>query len=258
VSGGPAPARVLLLAGTAEATAVASLLAARPDVELTASLAGHTTAPARLPCVVRTGGFGGVDGLAGALRAGGYRALVDGTHPFAAVMPHNAAAAARLADVPRVRLLRPPWQPEAGDAWREVDDLAEAAATLGELGARRVLLTVGRLDLAAFAPVAGVTSFVVRSIEPPEPLPLDPVSTTVVLARGPFGIDDEVALLRRHEVDTLVTKNSGAVATAAKLAAARAQGVTVVMVRRPPPPPGPLVTTPEAAVRWLDGHVLVS
>jgi precorrin-6A/cobalt-precorrin-6A reductase len=245
---------VLVLAGTTEAMALASLLAGRPDVEVTASFAGHTSSPAPLPCAVRTGGFGGVDGLARALREGGYGALVDATHPFAAVMPHNAAAAASQVAVPRVRLLRPPWRPQPGDAWREVDDLAASAQALRAFGARRVLLTVGRLELAAFAPLVGVT-FAVRSIEPPDPLPFDPAATTVIRDRGPFGLDDEIALMRRHGIDTLVTKNSGAEATAAKLAAARIVGVRVVMVRRPSPPRGPLVESPEAAERWLDEHL---
>jgi precorrin-6A/cobalt-precorrin-6A reductase len=242
------PLRVLLLAGTAEATRLATLLAERPGVAVLASLAGHTRTPAALPCPVRVGGFGGVDGLVGALREGGYGAVVDATHPFAAVMPHHAAAAAEEAGVHRVRLLRPAWRPQPGDDWHEVADLAGAASTVVALGARRVLLTTGRLSLGPFAGVAGV-HLVVRSIEPPDP-PLP--GAISLLARGPFTVDGEVALLREHRIDAVVTKNSGGRATAAKLAAARRIGLPVVMVRRPPAPAGPVVDAPEAAVRWLD------
>jgi precorrin-6A/cobalt-precorrin-6A reductase len=247
--------RVLLLAGTTEAAELAALLADRADradradVEVVASLAGRTSAPVPLPCPVRTGGFGGVDGLAHELRAGGYHRLVDATHPFAAVMPHHAAAAAAAAGIPRLRLVRPPWSPAPGDDWHDVDDLEAAAAALPALGARRVLLTTGRLELAPFARVRG-THFVLRSIEPPDPQPL--ADATVVLARGPFSVDGELALLRDHRIDTIVTKNSGAAATAAKLTAARTLGTRVVMVRRPPGPPGPVASTPDAALRWLD------
>ena len=239
---------MLLLAGTTEAARLATLLAERPGVEVLASLAGRTRAPAALPCPVRIGGFGGVEGLVGALREGGHGALVDATHPFAAVMPQHAAAAAHEVGVPRVRLLRPPWRPQPGDDWHEVADLAGAAATVVALGARRVLLTTGRLALGAFTAVTGV-HFVVRSVEPPDP-PLR--GATSLLARGPFTIDGEVALLRQHRIDAVVTKNSGGGATAAKVAAARTLGLPVVMVRRPPAPAGPVVAAPEAAVRWLD------
>jgi precorrin-6A/cobalt-precorrin-6A reductase len=244
----PVPTRVLVLAGTAEAARLVGRLAADGAYEVTASLAGHTRTPEPLPCPVRTGGFGGVDGLVAALRLGGFDALVDATHPFAAVMPRHAAAAAGELGLPRVRLLRPPWAPESDDRWIEVDDLAAAAGALQDLGARRVLLTTGRLELAPFAAVDRA-HMVVRTIEPPDPLPLP--SATVLLERGPYTVAGEVALLREHAVDALVTKNSGGEATAAKLTAARTLGVPVVMVRRPPQPPGPLVTTVDEAEAWV-------
>ncbi len=245
----PPPKRVLVLAGTAEAAAlVARLVGADPAYEVTASLAGHTRTPAPLPCPVRTGGFGGVAGLVEALRVDGFAALVDATHPFAAVMPHHAAAAAGELGLPRVRVLRPPWVPGPDDHWIEVDDLTAAARALQDLGAGRVLLTTGRLELAPFAAVDGA-HMVVRTIEPPDPLPLP--SATVLLDRGPYSVPGEVALLREHAIDAVVTKNSGGEATAAKLAAAGTLGVPVVMVRRPPQPPGPLVTTVDEAEAWL-------
>ena len=205
-----------------------------------------------LPCAVRVGGFGGVDGLVAALGDGGYGRLVDATHPFAARMPHHAAEAAQRAGVSRVRVLRPPWRPGPGDRWDDVDDLAAAARRLGEVGARRVLLTVGRYDLGAFAGFGGEgTRVVVRSIEAPDPEVLP--GATVVTARGPFTVEGEAAMLAQHRIDTLVTKNSGAAATAAKLAAARDAGVRVVMVRRPEPPPGPLVESVGDALDWVAG-----
>lgn len=241
--------RVLLLAGTAEAAALARLLAERPDIEVVASYAGRTSSPAPLPCPTRTGGFGGVEGLSHHLRAEGYHLVVDATHPFAGVLPHNAATAAVAAGVPRVRLIRPPWRPGPGDQWTEVADLAAAATALPRLDAHRVLLTIGRLQLALFAGVPRM-HLVVRSIEPPDPLPLP--DATVVLERGPFSLDHELALMRHHDIDTLVTKNSGGDATVAKLAAARRLGIRVVVVCRPPAPPGPVVETPEEALRWID------
>lgn len=238
---------VLVLAGTAEATALARALVAR-GVPVVASLAGRTSDPGPLPCPVRTGGFGGVPGLVATLRDGGHRVLVDATHPFAAVMPHHAAAAATAAGVPRLRLLRPGWSGGSGDDWRRVPHLDAAAELLGASGAARVLLTTGRQELAPFAGCDGV-AFVVRSIERPDPLVLP--GATVVTGRPPFTVDDEVALLRAHRIDTLVTKDSGAPAAAAKLEAARHLGIRVVVVDRPPPPPGPTVTTVAGALAWV-------
>ncbi|MFJ6526888.1 cobalt-precorrin-6A reductase [Streptomyces longwoodensis] len=220
---------VLILGGTTEARELAAVLAARPGVRVTTSLAGRVSRPGALDGEVRTGGFGGAGGLAAWIRDQDVAAVVDATHPFAAGITANAARAAAATGIPLVVLRRPGWSPGPGDRWHDVPSLEAAAALLPSLG-RRALLTTGRLGLATFAHVRDV-HFVVRSVEPPEP-PL-PSDTRLVLARGPFTLADELALLRTHRVDVLVTKDSGGAATSPKLAAARTLGLPVVVVRRP-------------------------
>lgn len=240
------PTRLLLLAGTSEASQLAQLLAAEPGIEVVASFAGRTRAPAMFPCPTRAGGFGGVDGLVGELRRGAYDLLVDATHPFAACMPGHASDAATIAGIPRLRLLRPGWQPGKDDRWDEVETLDAAASRLEEAGARRVLLTTGRHELMPFADLLD-THFVVRSIDPPGPLPLaDAIS---IVARPPFSVETETELLSSHRIDTIVTKNSGG--DRAKLVAARKARVAIVMVRRPAAVAGPRVTTAPEALRWV-------
>ncbi|MFE9355296.1 cobalt-precorrin-6A reductase [Streptomyces olivaceoviridis] len=236
------PAHVLVLGGTTEARRLAADLAARPGVRVTTSLAGRVARPGALPGEVRTGGFGGPEGLADWLRAHRVDALVDATHPFAESITDHAARAARATGVPAVVLRRPGWRPGPGDRWFDVPSLAAAAEALPGLG-RRVFLTTGRLGLAAFAHLTGLR-FLVRSVDPPEP-PLPP-DTAVVLARGPFTVTGETELLRAHRIDVLVTKDSGGEATAAKLTAARGLGLPVVVVRRPALPAG-VTAVPDVA-----------
>jgi len=240
--------RVLLLAGSTEASATARALDARDDCELTVSFAGRTRTRVDMPGEVRVGGFGGVDGLVTYLRAERIDVVVDATHPFAATMPHHAAEACRIAGVAGVRLCRPPWSATAADRWYPVDDLAGAAKQIGTLGARRVFLTTGRQELAPFAGMADVW-FLVRAIEAPDPMPLS--RATVILDRGPFAVDAERRLLLDHEIDLVVSKNSGGSATAAKLEAARDLSIPVVMVNRPAPAGLPLVATTADALAWL-------
>ncbi|WP_329184926.1 cobalt-precorrin-6A reductase [Streptomyces sp. NBC_01428] len=225
---------VLVLGGTTEARELAAELTARPGVRVTTSLAGRVARPSAVEGDVRTGGFGGADGLARWLREHRVDVLVDATHPFASGITANAARAATATGVPAVVLRRPGWQAGPGDRWHEAGSLTEAAALLPGLG-RRVFLTTGRLGLAAFAHLSG-PHFLVRSVEAPDP-PLPP-DTEVLLARGPFTLDDERALLLRHRIDVLVTKDSGGAATSAKLTAARDLALPVVVVRRPPLPDG--------------------
>ena len=238
---------LLILGGTAEAVELAKACVPRPGLHVISSLAGRTRAPGLPPGEVRIGGFGGADGLARYLSARAIDRVIDATHPFAAQIGAHAEQACREVGVPRLRLLRPPWTRRPGDRWIEVADLAETARRLPDLG-RRVFLTVGHQDLEAFAGLD--LWFLVRTIEPPGGLPLR--HGEWLAGRGPFDLQDELALLRAHAIDVLVTKASGGAATYAKLAAARQLGLPVVMARRPPPPPGPLVHSIEAALAWLE------
>ncbi len=238
-------ARFLILGGTTEARELATA-AQTVGLDVVTSFAGQTPDPRQPPGHVRIGGFGGAGGLADYLRRENVSAVVDATHPYAAQISAQAAAACEILGTPRLVLLRPPWQAETGDRWIEVADDAAAAAALPGL-ASRVLLTVGRRALGAYAGIDGI-SFFVRLVSPPEELPLD---CHVITGRGPFGFDDERALLAEHAIDGLVSRQSGGHATYGKIAAARERGIPVVMIERPAAAPGKSVDNVAAALNWL-------
>jgi precorrin-6A/cobalt-precorrin-6A reductase len=240
---------VLILGGTAEARELAARLH-RDGVAVTSSLAGRVANP-RLPVgEVRVGGFGGPDALARWLTEHDLAAIVDATHPFAERISVSAATAAPAAGVPLLRLERPGWSERPGDRWHWVDDLDAAAASIAGVG-QRVLLTTGRQGLAAFAAVDSAW-FLIRCIDPPDP-PLPP-RHELLLDRGPHTLDGELALLDRHAIDLVITKDSGGEHTEAKLDAARERGLAVIVVRRPPRPVAPTVSPVEDAVDWARAH----
>ncbi|WP_201832448.1 cobalt-precorrin-6A reductase [Microvirga zambiensis] len=242
--------RILILGGTTEASALAGLLAENPCFSPLLSMAGRTSDPRPLPIPTRIGGFGGVVGLARFLRDERIEAVVDATHPFAAVMSRNAAAACAETDVPLLALRRPPWEPQEGDRWIEAASMEDAVRALGEVP-RRVFLTVGRLELTPFA-FAPQHTYLVRTIEPiGDALPVPNV--IAIRDRAPFDEVAERALMRRERVDVVVTKNSGGAATYPKIAAARALGLPVIVVARPEKPRDVAeVATAEAAFDWLE------
>ena len=219
---------VLILGGTSEARELADALD-RAGVAVLSSLAGRLAAPSLPAGEVRTGGFGGSDGLAGWLVQHDVAAVVDATHPFAERISASAVMACASTQTPLLRVERARWSERPGDRWHRVDSLTDAAALVPQLG-RRVLLTIGRQGVSAFAAVE-TCWFLVRCIEPPEP-PL-PADHQIALARGPFTLDQELTLLDQHEIDAIVTKDSGGAPTEAKLEAARMRGLPVVVVRRP-------------------------
>jgi precorrin-6A/cobalt-precorrin-6A reductase len=229
---------VLILGGTVEARALAAELNAS-GVRVISSLAGRVARP-RLPAgEVRIGGFGGPEGLVRWLLAQDVRLVLDATHPFAEHISVSAATACRLTGVPLVRLERPGWRAAPGDRWHWADDLSGAATLLPALG-RRVLLTTGRQGLAAFAEVQDAW-FLVRCVDPPDP-PLPP-HHEVILGRGPYTLEGELALIDGHAIDVVVTKDSGGDLTRAKLDAARTRGLPVIIVRRPARPATRTVAT---------------
>ncbi len=242
--------RLLILGGTTEANVLARHIAGPTDFDPILSLAGRTQNPVTPPIPFRTGGFGGAAGLRAYLTDTKIDAVIDATHPFAARMSAHAVQACRDLGLPIAIFTRAAWRAVPGDHWLPAADMTAAATALGDTP-RRVFLTVGGLQLAAFA-AAPQHHYLVRTIDPPDVSALP--DHRLILARGPFAVDDEIALMRDAEIDVLVTKNSGGKATAAKLAAARALGIEVVMVERPKSEDVPTFERLDAVMGWIEDH----
>ena len=240
--------RVLILGGTGDAAALAAQLSVLPGVEVTSALAGRTQQPSALLGSVRVGGFGGSDGLVAYLKEQRISILIDATHPFAAQMSWNAAIAASEARLPHLMLVRPEWKTVVGDRWLEVESV-EAAAQAIPTNARRIFLTIGRQQLAPFASLTEHW-FLMRSIDPPAADVALP-NGELLLDRGPFTLENEIALLKQHRIEAIVSKNSGGDATYAKIVAARELGLPIVMVQRPAMPSSDRVSDVASAVEWV-------
>jgi precorrin-6A/cobalt-precorrin-6A reductase len=245
--------QILILGGTREAVDLAQRLHGRDGLHVITSLAGRTQTPHLPPGEVRVGGFGGAAGLRDYLARERIDLIVDATHPFAERMHGNAVEASRSGGVPLLRLERPLWQPQAGDHWIMADS-AEQAAKLVPHHGKRAFLTTGVKDLGAFRDI-GTVWFLVRLVEPPDvPLPLR--HSELIRGRGPFGAADEEALMRRHDIDLLISKESGGDSTYGKIEAARKLEIPVIMIRRPAAAPGvEIATSIDAAVSRVDALV---
>ena len=236
--------RVLVLGGTAEGRALAEQL--HPDIDIISSLAGRVPDPALPVGPVRIGGFGGVEGLRQWLRDNDITAVVDATHPFAATITANAAAACAELALPHRVLSRPAWDP--GEAILVGSD-SEAADMVAARGYSRVFLTTGRSGSAAFRD--SDAWFLIRVVTAPEPGNL-PADHELLLSRGPYRFEDEYRLMRDHRIDVVVTKNSGGDLTRAKIDVAQDLAVDVVMIDRPPLPAGvTVVGSVDEAVQWV-------
>jgi precorrin-6A/cobalt-precorrin-6A reductase len=222
------PDKVLILGGTREAAELAARLASEGH-DVTTSLAGRTRDPKPVAGKVRTGGFGGAEGLASFLGNGGFTRLIDATHPFARQISANAEKAAAMSGVTFEKYAREPWQKQPGDNWIEVASLAQARDAIPS-GAR-VLLALGSQHIAGFATRTDVR-FVVRMVDPPtEPLALRDYELIAELpGKTPA---QEAELLRNRNVTHIVCRNSGGSGAYAKIEAARELGLPVIIIARP-------------------------
>lgn len=242
--------RILLLGGTTEAGLLARALA-DDNADAVYSYAGRTDAPGIQPLPTRVGGFGGIAGLQTYITTEAITHVIDATHPFAARISTNAVHATQATGIPLLALERAPWEANAQDNWTHVPDLSTAATRLGP-HPRRVFLAIGRQHLAAFAN-APQHHYLLRLVDAPtEDLPLP--HTTVTVARGPFTVAGDTALLRDHCTDIVVAKNAGGKGAVAKIAAARALGLPVIMMDRPHIPARAVVRSVKDVMDWVAAH----
>lgn len=244
--------RILLLGGTTEASALARALY-NVRIDAVYSYAGRTNAPVTQPLATRTGGFGGVQGLAAYLHAERITHVVDATHPFAAQMSRNAFAACRDTGIPLIRLERPAWVAGVGDNWQMVPQIEAIPDVLPSFPAR-VFLAIGKqqIDLFSSKPQH---HYLLRLIDAPDaPLPVP--HAKVVLARGPFSIDGDTALMRDHGITHVVAKNAGGDGARAKLDAARILCLPVIMAERPALPGDVVAASVQQVLDWLPHDAL--
>jgi len=240
--------RTLLLGGTTEASHLATALAAI-GINAVFSYAGRTANPVAQPLPTRIGGFGSVAGLCEYVQSNNITHIIDATHPFAAQMSRNAVAASLACGVQLLALERAPWQAEASDNWTHVPDIAAAVVALPD-APRRVFLAIGKQALAPFA-AKPQHHYLLRLVDPPAALPLP--HTTAIIARGPFDVAHDTALLQTHRITHIVAKNAGGTGAAAKILAARALGLAIIMIDRPTLPPRQIVASVPEVLAWL-GH----
>ncbi|VIO77990.1 Precorrin-6A reductase [Bradyrhizobium ivorense] len=241
--------RALILGGTTDANLLAEAIA-RAGIDALYSYGGRTRAPAEQPLPTRSGGFGGASGLADYLRRERITHVVDATHPFAAEMSRNAVAACADTATPLLALERAPWSKAPGDNWIEVEDIASAVAALPERSAR-IFLAIGRQHIAPFA-ARPQHVYTLRFVDPPEgalPLP----GAEIIVSRGPFTLDGELAMMRTRAIEWIVARNSGGSGARAKIDAARALSLPVIMITRPQLPDRPRVESVYEVIEWL-GH----
>ena len=238
--------RVLILGGTREGRLLAERLAGESGIVPILSLAGVTRAPEVPAVALRVGGFGGDAGLEHYLRTHAVALVVDATHPLACRITPRAHRVCHRLGIGYLRIERPRWRPQPGDAWYRFESLDAALAFLPGLS-RRPFVTLARAEIAKLARVSGCR-FLLRTIEP---VPSLPANVTAITARPPYTVEGECALLRRFRVDGLLFRNSGGEGASAKIEAARRLSLPMLVIEYRTPVVAPAVATVDEAYDFV-------
>lgn len=230
---------ILLLGGTSETSPLAMRLAeagyrvlVSKATDLPLPIAGHPSIRLR---------SGPLDDrmLAALVAEHDIRVIVDATHPYAATIRQTACRVAAEKGIPYLSFVRPPAIVRADPNVEWAHDHV-AAATAAARHGRSILLTTGTKHLLPYVDHArrARVPLIVRTMEHPDSLaacrragiPND----HLIVAHGPFSLEDNRRHIRAFGIGVLVTKDSGhAGGTVEKLQAAQAEGCQVVVVSRP-------------------------
>ena len=237
--------RVWLLAGTGEGPPLAAALLQRGwQVHVSVVTPQAAQAYARLPLdQLHVGALTGTAGINALLdRCGGFRWVVDATHPFATQISDQLQHVCGDRGQPLLRLLRP--AVSGGDVvvLKQLADLA-----VQPLNNHRILLAIGgrRLSTAvAAATTAGAEAFVrvLPSVEGLRAalsvgLPADRLAVLRPL-QGPGSGSIERALIDRWQITDVLCRQSGGVTEQLWRAIAMERGLRLWLLERPVEPRG--------------------
>ena len=222
--------KILVLGGTSDGRRLTTkLIAQMLPIEIIYSVVG-LVGKAQLDCQVISGGFSQLGGLKHYLEREQIVAVLDLTHPYAISISSQAQSACTELSLPYWQFVRPQWQPQRGDHWHSFNDWPELLESIKRYN--RPLVTTGQLQQSQLDMIANNCERVCYRTAAPSQAVLAK-NVEWIKAKGPFSLDDELALLKQLQSDVLICKNAGGSATYAKLEAARILGIDVLMLQRP-------------------------
>lgn len=244
---------ILLIGGTSETAEFAQSLAVAGYVVIVSTATAIPLETGNHPNIRRRCGRLDQEGLVQLAQDLEIQAIVDTAHPYATSARHNAHAAAQQLGIPYLTWMRPSAL-DSGESVFFADD-HDHAARLAFSFACPVLLTTGSRNLVPYADESRRRGLdlVVRVLPYSDSLEACRAAgipeARVIMGRGPFTVEENLATIERFGIGCLVTKDSGtAGGVHEKLEAAREAGCKVVVVRRPDTGEATSFTSPEHLV----------
>ncbi len=230
---------ILLLGGASDAPPLALVLAEAGYEVLISNATEVFQAIPPHPAIRRRRGALDAAGMQQLIQQEHIRLVVDATHPYAGGIKALAREVCDTLNLPCLQWQRPEWIPQ-GDFIQIADNHPEAAAQAAAMGCP-ILLTTGSRNLTPYVQTAHAAKQVLIARVLPHPDSVQACCQAglsaehIITGRGPFTLEQNLALMRRFGIGVLVSKNSGeAGGLPAKVDAARILGARLVLIRRPP------------------------
>ncbi len=236
---------ILLLGGTSDAIRLArkiiDLDSINHQFNLTYSIAGTVRKP-DLDCEVISGGFSQFAALQDGKRVTncsqiGFKnyiiehhidCVVDCTHPYATQITTTAFLVCKQLTRPHIVFNRQSWSASEQDNWITAKNWQDAKELLSHF--QRPFVTIGQSAVKDTDEIQDTQFWLIRSAI------ADPIQTLrfkIIRSIGPFDLNNELTLMKQHQTDVLVCKNSGGKSVDSKLQAARQLKIPVIILERP-------------------------
>ena len=229
---------ILLLGGTSDSARLALELAEEGYNVLLSTATDIPLNMAVHPNIRRRSGKLDEEGMTLLARERGIRAIVDATHPYATLVRRTARRVTECINIPYFTLIRPICVPEG--EWIRMADGHEEAASIACSTGQPVFLTTGAKNLEPYVREARRTGVMLIVRVLPEETSLAACRTcgldqeSIITGKGPFSIEENRSVMKRHGIGVLVTKDSGpSGGTPEKLEAARLESCLAVVMKRP-------------------------
>ena len=230
---------ILLLGGTSDSAPLAEALAQRGYQVLVSTATEATLNIGQHPAIQRRSGVLDKTAMIALIQEKKIQAIVDATHPYATIVRATANDIAEQLELPYFSFVRPTSVSNSETGIRFAPN-HQAAAQLTVTYQRPILLTIGVKNLLPYVTTVQATQIPLIA----RVLPTDSShqacrvaglsDKNIILARGPFSVAENRAVIRRFNIGVLVTKDGGAAGgVPEKLEAAQTEGCEVIVVQRP-------------------------
>jgi len=229
--------RVLLFGGTTEGKQIACFLE-KEQIASYVSVAteyGKEVLPDMRYCQVVEGRMH-QEQMKKFIRENQIELILDATHPYAVEVSENICQAGKETGIICLRILRRECERQTDAVY--VKDIGELIDFLNRCQGR-ILVTTGSKELLLLKKVIGYQERIFARVLPLENILKDCQKNGffrehLIGGKGPFSVEENVALIRRIHAEYLVTKNTGKEGGfLEKAEATRITGVKLVIIERP-------------------------